>query len=164
MTDTNYSTSTWRSHTLHPKTQDEATVHWIFLVDLLNFSFWPSRTESKETRFTVTYRDQKYLGYWTLCACVNRALDAGIPLTNPSFFARMNLEQAQELFRPDEPVLMDRMPLLEERVRVMRKAGQILLEKYDGSFVNLVKECRGSVQNLLQRLASEFDDVFNDNG
>ena len=49
----------------------------IFLVDTLNFSFWPSHPENQ---FTVAYpekRDQKklYTGYWSLCAAVNRALE-----------------------------------------------------------------------------------------
>lgn len=30
----------WSSHPLNPKTKDEATLNWIFVVDTLNFSFW----------------------------------------------------------------------------------------------------------------------------
>lgn len=71
MTKVKYSTSTWNTHTLHPKSQNEATVDWIFLVDLLNFSFWSDATDATRVH-TVTYKGQSYTGYWTLCACINR--------------------------------------------------------------------------------------------
>lgn len=35
-----YGTRDWSKHELHPKAKDETTVDFIFLMDLLNFSFW----------------------------------------------------------------------------------------------------------------------------
>ncbi len=73
MTIVKYSTSTWRTHDLHPKDQTESTIDWIFLVDLLNFSFWSDSSDPAEMH-TVTYKGQAYTGYWTLCACINRGI------------------------------------------------------------------------------------------
>jgi len=70
-----YSTKTWSSHELHPKTRDESTVAFIFTMDLLNFSFWS--TKSEEERFAVEYRGRKWTGYWSLVAALQRALDEG---------------------------------------------------------------------------------------
>ena len=131
MASSQYTTKTWRSHTLHPKTQDASTVDWIFLVDLLNFSFWSSRGRV----YTVTYKNVSYQGYWTLCACMNRgiylkihrlALDEGLPITSPAFYSKITLAQAGRIFRPDDTG-MNPIPLLEERIRVMQKAGSILV-------------------------------------
>jgi hypothetical protein len=79
-----YSTKTWAEHELHPKTKDEATVNFIFTMDLLNFSFWSDKHD--EERFTVEYKGKKWTGYWSLVASLQRALDEGIPITSPDFW------------------------------------------------------------------------------
>ena len=75
MQKTEYSTKTWSSHELHPKSKDESTVAFIFTLDLLNFSFW-SEKDDKE-RFAIEYRGKRWTGYWSLVAALQRALDEG---------------------------------------------------------------------------------------
>lgn len=70
-----YSTQTWSEHELHPKAKDEATLNFIFVMDLLNFSFWSGKSE--EERFAVEYHDKRWTGYWSLVACLQRALEEG---------------------------------------------------------------------------------------
>lgn len=70
-----YSTHTWSDHELHPKTQDEAAVNFIFVMDLLNFSFWSQRGE--DDRYAVDYKERQWTGYWSLVACLQRALEEG---------------------------------------------------------------------------------------
>lgn len=100
-----YDTTTWATHPLHPKTRTPEVVEWIFLVDLLNFSFYSDETDV-EREFYVTYKEEKFSGYWSLCAAVNRALDAGIPITSPAFWRDADDEILEEIFRGEgiEPV------------------------------------------------------------
>ncbi len=70
-----YSTQSWSAHDLHPKAKDEGTLNFIFTMDLLNFSFWSEKGE--EQRFTVEYRGRRWTGYWSLVACLQRAIDDG---------------------------------------------------------------------------------------
>jgi hypothetical protein len=70
-----YSTATWSEHLLHPKTKDESTVAFIFTMDLLNFSFWSDLPEDE--RFAIEYKDQRWTGYWSLVAALQRALEEG---------------------------------------------------------------------------------------
>lgn len=70
-----YSTENWSAHDLHPKAKDEATLNFIFTMDLLNFSFWSEKSE--EARFAVEYRGKRWTGYWSLVACLQRAIDEG---------------------------------------------------------------------------------------
>ena len=70
-----YSTEAWSEHELHPKTKDEATVNFIFTMDLLNFSFWSEKSEA--ARFAVEFRGQRWTGYWSLVACLHRAIEEG---------------------------------------------------------------------------------------
>lgn len=75
MTKKAYSTETWSSHELHPKEKNEATVDFIFTMDLLNFSFWSELPPDK--RFAVEYKGKTWSGYWSLVALLQRALDEG---------------------------------------------------------------------------------------
>ena len=70
-----YNTSDWSKHELHPKAKDESTVDFIFLMDLLNFCFWSSGASSEQ--YAVEYRGKIWMGYWSLVAAIQRALDEG---------------------------------------------------------------------------------------
>ena len=76
MQEKEYSCKAWASHELHPKAKDESSVEFIFIMDLLNFCFW-SEGEDSEAGFSVDYRGQRWLGYWSLVAALQRALDEG---------------------------------------------------------------------------------------
>lgn len=69
------STQSWSDHDLHPKSKDEATVAFIFTMDLLNFSFWSELPDDE--RFAIEYRGQRWTGYWSLVAAMQRALEEG---------------------------------------------------------------------------------------
>lgn len=70
-----YSTHTWSEHELHPKSKDEATLNFIFTMDLLNFSFWSELSDSD--RYAVEYQGKQWTGYWSLVASLQRALEEG---------------------------------------------------------------------------------------
>jgi len=97
-----YSPATWKQPAMHPKEATEATAEWwgatnperpvgsvwsvliqpcnlgvlapgrIFVVDLLNFSFWLDGFPDRS--FAVHWRGERHRGYFGLCACINRAL------------------------------------------------------------------------------------------
>jgi Potential Queuosine, Q, salvage protein family len=92
-----YDTTTWSTHELHPKSKSTDTVEWIFLIDLLNFSFFSDETDP-ERRFFVAFKGKKYEGYWGLCAAVNRALEAGIPITSPRFWIDVDEATLRHIF------------------------------------------------------------------
>jgi len=75
MQERSYSTETWSEHDLHPKAKDEATLNFIFIMDLLNFSFWSEKPQDE--RYAVEYRGKTWTGYWSLVACLQRALEEG---------------------------------------------------------------------------------------
>jgi hypothetical protein len=73
--DKGYSTAVWSEHELHPKVKDEATLSFIFTMDLLNYCFWSEKPENQQ--WTVEYRGRKWSGYWGMVAALQRALDEG---------------------------------------------------------------------------------------
>lgn len=43
-----FNLKSWKEQPLHPKEMSEATVEWVFVADLLNFSFWSADYEVGE--------------------------------------------------------------------------------------------------------------------
>jgi hypothetical protein len=99
-------------------------VQWIFVIDLLNFSFWSSGT-AVQRRFGVAYNQKEYTGYWSLCALIRRAMDEGIPILSADYWINGDLEY---IFREDAG--MEKCPLMEERIKALRLAGRVLKEVY----------------------------------
>ncbi len=76
MQERKYGFNSWSEHELHPKEKNESTVDFIFLMDLLNFSFWSDNLHSEQA-FAVEYQGRRWTGYWSLVAALQRALKEG---------------------------------------------------------------------------------------
>ncbi|XP_043582507.1 queuosine salvage protein isoform X2 [Bombus pyrosoma] len=118
----------------HPSPDDLKAVDWIFVLDTLNYSFW-SKTNCP--KWTVNGQT----GYFALCAAIKRAVD-------------ITRSEAEHIFRGDTETSI---PLLDERVKSLRDAGKVLLEKYQGTFTNCVKSCSRSAEKLLKCIVEEFE-------
>ncbi|KAJ7639087.1 hypothetical protein FB45DRAFT_904665 [Roridomyces roridus] len=183
-----YTPRTWRTHPLHilpiePYSPDEplnkACLDWIFLISALNFSFW-SEKEGSPDRYGVLWqeswvssRPKLWTGYWSLVASLNRALqDESIPITDPQFYSSETLcpdSLIEHVFRAAEGC-SEAIPLLAERIAVMREVGFILCHGFGGSFQGFLEEFQrrhngnGTALQLVQMVTETFpsfrDEVF----
>ncbi|MFW6075477.1 MAG: queuosine salvage family protein, partial [Chloroflexota bacterium] len=72
---------------LHPTGRNDAeTATLILILDALNFCFWPAPGDDRP-RWRVTYRGVTYDGYAALAVALRRAVEDGVPLTDPNFLA-----------------------------------------------------------------------------
>lgn len=86
--------------------------------------FWSDQGEDE--RYQVEYRGKRWTGYNSLVACLRRGLDEGVPLNTPRFWGRAeNNEALKTVFRS---ATGEEMPLLEERIAVLREAAEVLRE------------------------------------
>ncbi|XP_043792103.1 queuosine salvage protein isoform X2 [Apis laboriosa] len=131
----------------HPSPEDPKAVDWIFILNTLNYSFW---NEKNCPKWTVNNQT----GYFALCAAIKRAINEGKPIVDPKYYSQITRSEAEYIFRGDTET---NIPLLDERVKCLRDAGKVLLEKYQGTFVNCVKLSSHSAQNLLRCIVKEFE-------
>ncbi|KAH8696330.1 hypothetical protein BGW36DRAFT_360174 [Talaromyces proteolyticus] len=155
MQEKHYSTKSWSAHELHPKSKDEGTVDFILTMDLLNFSFWSDETDESK-RFAIEYRGQKWTGYWSLVAALQRALDEDIPITSPDFWLDEDALTEDVLRHVFRSATDEQIPLFEERLECLREAGRVLDEKFDGSFINCIYDANQSAAALVNLLAENF--------
>lgn len=151
-----YTPRTWHTHPLHlcpPEPYDPAhpgtrtTLDWIFLISSLNFSFW-SQYDGTECCYGVEWREGwgsehriVHTGYWSLVAALDRALEEGIPITDPTFYVseeRCPDSLIEHVFRA-APLSIEGIPLLRERIAIMREVGAILCAEFGGSFQGFIE-------------------------
>lgn len=61
----------------------------------------------------MKYGSESWTGYWSLCACVNRAKDEGVDLTDMQ--KDFDLASLKKIFRSDTST---EMPMIEDRLEV----------------------------------------------
>lgn len=174
-----YTPRTWRTQPLHicppepyspsdPLTRQ--CLNWVFIISALNFSFWSERDGTPE-RYGVEWRkgwgvEERvvHTGYWSLVAAVNRALGENIPITDPAFYSSESLcpdSLIAYVFRAAaqcrEPI-----PLLQERIAIMREVGSVLCNDFNGSYLGLLESFhsrnfgQGTALDLAQMVTNAF--------
>ncbi|KAL4081251.1 hypothetical protein J3A83DRAFT_4083856 [Scleroderma citrinum] len=174
-----YTPRTWRTQPLHicpPEPYSPSNplttqcLNWIFLISALNFSFW-SEKEGSIDRYGVEWRKGwgvlergVHTGYWSLVAALNRALDENIPITDPAFYSSKVLcpdSLISHVFRA-APQSTEQIPLLKERIAIMREVGSILCTEFGGSYLGFLdafhkKHCgRGTALDLARMVTETF--------
>lgn len=100
------------------------------------------------------YKVNGYTGYFALCAAINRAVCDGLDITNPEFYAKIDLDTLSKIFRPDDATTS--IPLLEKRLECLHQVGERLSSKWQGQFENVIKAANKSAVALLQLIVEEF--------
>ncbi|XP_012273349.1 queuosine salvage protein isoform X1 [Orussus abietinus] len=133
---------------LHPKPDDPKAIDWIFVVDTLNFCFWSPKGAAK-------WSVNGHTGYFALCAAIKRAIDDGKPIYDSNFYSRITKDELKTILRGDDDAC--EIPLIEERVKNLQQVGNVLKEKYKGTFVECITQCRGSAEQLLKLVVNNFE-------
>ncbi len=139
---------------------DWRTAGWIFVLDTLNFCFW-SMGPDPDHRWRVTYRGERYDGYWALAAALRRAVDEGHPLWDPAYLAAVTSAQVAHILRPDAgspdiPLIADRVANLQELGR-----GLLALDAGEQGASTLIAKAQGSAARLVEQIVHRFPS-FND--
>jgi hypothetical protein len=92
---------------------------------------------------------------------MNPALEHGIPITSPSYFAACTELALGEVFAPSSDS-RESMALLPERLAIMHEVGAILLKDYGGSYYGLLERWQsrygnqGTALQLVQMIVEAF--------
>jgi hypothetical protein len=128
--------------------EPRTTAQWIFIMDALNFSFWPNQ---EQERWLVDWQGIDVKGYWALTCSLKEAMTKGVPLTDAGFLAGIKPSALKSILDGKGVV-----PMLNERVNVLNEVGSNLQKLYEGSFVNLLEEAKASTDKLIRLVVNNF--------
>lgn len=135
---------------LRPNGGTQQEVDRIFFIDCMNFCFW---TPAGSDKFTVNYQNNTYTGYHALLACICKSIDNGLPLVSPEYYSKITVEILKQVLKSDSN---GDIPLIEERVAILREVGTVLCEQFNGSFINFLNLYGKNSQMLIEKCLEYF--------
>jgi hypothetical protein len=136
----------------------DGIVDFVLGANLINFAFTDFETGE---RWEAEIDGVRYSDSDGLLACLARALAEGIDILDGAYLRTIGVDELRHILRaPTE------LQLLNERAAILREAGAVLVEKYDGHFHQLVATASPALYDdgaglleLLVRDFPRFDDV-----
>lgn len=132
----------------------ERTVSYFFVLDSINFCFWP---EHGKERWEIDVPGGRISGYYALALRLKEAFTKGMPIADARFLAHLPLEGLKEILGGH-----GELQLMEQRCRILNELGKVLLRNYEGQAFRIVEAAKESALGLTRRLArdlSSFRDV-----
>lgn len=121
------------------------TVHYVLLLDALNFSFWGPPA------WTVEHAGRVLKGYWALSAGLKHAMEREPRLADAAYLETLSLTAWRDLLDGQGTI-----PLLEERWRIVRDIGAVLRRQWNGSAAALVAAAGGDAARLARMVAEAW--------
>lgn len=116
----------------------EMLVQKYFIGNALNYSFWFERYDDK-------YQYNNLTGSEAMWDVVERNPE----LLSAEFIANID----EEAFR----MFFGRMPLEDWRIKSLNEAGNVLLGKFDGKAINILRKSQFNIQTMIELITSEFE-------
>ena len=133
------------------KTPDVA-MDFVMVGNTIDTAFTDFKTHVK---FQIDYNGEHLSDSDAMFGCIKRAMDNGTPILDGKFLARLTRADMEKIFAGNIE-----MPMLDEKMELLRQAGGILAAKYNGRYYNFIKSCSLRLYDkgngLVERLASEF--------
>lgn len=105
----------------------------------------------------VTLDKVCYTSYWAFCACLNRALTNNLPITNFQFLLDASRDELKQIFIDDNGQYI---PMIEERIDLLKQAAEKMVTKYNGTFVECILTAGYDAVNLMNLVIVEFPSFF----
>lgn len=134
----------------YPKIEKAKELNFLFVLASLVFCFWG------KPKWRVKYKGKFYDGSWGLIAALVKAIEKGFPILNFEYLKRISERDLKEIFKGNIEI-----PLFEERLKILRENGEILVKKFNGNLENLIRKSGGDALKLLEIITSNFPS-FND--
>lgn len=130
------------------------------------FLIWERDASGKAVPLTLTIEGRRYVGSFTISACQARAVREGVDVRDPKVLRDLTMDQVTHIYR-DEAAATTPVQLLEERQANYNELGRVLLEEFDGKFMNVLKRAKRRLyredgEGFIQLLEKYFPRSFGD--
>ena len=140
----------WKTETFYDQGSFEEKINYIFVFNTLNFCFW------NDKRWKAKYKKKWYEGHAALFASLTRALEEKIPILNLDYLENLTTQKLKYILRGK-----NKIPLFNERLKIIKGNASILKNKFNGNFLNLIKKSKFDCIKIVDLLNKYFPS-FND--
>lgn len=91
---------------------------------------------SRRIKFEVEYGGRTWSDSDALFACMKRAIDNGTPILDGAFLAQVSRTEMEKIFAGNIE-----LPMLDEKMEILRQVGAQLSREYRGRFHNFIASC-----------------------
>lgn len=125
-------------------------LHFLLVFNALSFCYWGS------PKWAVEYQGEKFDGAIGMITALKRAVDEGKSVLSARYLANVSKEDLEHILRANVQI-----PLFEERWKILREIGSVLVQKFDGDFANVLNGAKEDALELLRLIIANFPS-FND--
>jgi hypothetical protein len=135
-------------------TTADDVIDFFFVGNSINFAFRNFETDQK---FVTEYNDVEWGGSFGMWACLKRAYEDDVPILDGEYLSQLTRSELEYLFEPADG---QRIPMLDQRLRILNAIGDRLVTDYDGRFHNFVNSAGNQLFNdgdgIVEQLVEEF--------
>lgn len=134
----------WPKNLHFQSKKPEELLTYLFVLDSLNFCFWPKK-------WKIKYKNKIFSGYFALSLKLKEFFETKKEVNFQSL-AKINFSEFKKFFWE--------LPLLEQRYKILKKVSEKMAKKYS-SPIKFVLLAKNSAKKLLQKIYTElpyFDD------
>lgn len=126
---------------LNPKDR----LHFLLVFNSISFSYWG------DPKWKIKYNGEELDGAYGMIGAIGRAIENKFPILDAKYLANISESNFLKILEGNVQI-----PLLQERLNILRELGNVLLEKFDEDFTNLVFQANGDSQKLLNLIIENF--------
>ncbi|MCR4327186.1 MAG: queuosine salvage family protein [Nanoarchaeota archaeon] len=130
----------------------EEVIDSFFLGDSINFAYTDFDTGEK---WSSEYKGKEWKGAFGMWASLKKAIEEGMPILDGNYLKEISEKEMRKIFEGNFEI-----PMFNERLNIFREIGNVLSEKYDGHFYNLIEESNGKLfsngKGIVEKLTSDF--------
>jgi len=115
-----------------------------FILASLNFSYWG------DPKWEIEYENKRLGGSKGMATSIVRT---GEKIFDPQFLKNLSEEEVKHIFRGNTVI-----PLLKERLEILRELGRVVCEEFGGDFENVINQDAGKMLEILTTKFSFFND------
>jgi hypothetical protein len=122
-----------------------------FVYNAVNFSYWG------EPKWTVTVNGESYDGGLGMLQALQHGIESGYDLLSADYLRTIRIADLEIILKANVEI-----PLFNERLELLRKLGEFIVDNYNNSFLDFVDHGHWDAVKLVELLADDLPEVFND--
>jgi len=126
-------------------------IAFALLFHSINFCYWG------EPKWAINIDGSQYDGAEAMAKALEGGIRKGYNLLDARYLADISEEDLQNIF-----VGNIQIPLFKERLEILRQLGTIVLEKFNGSYSEILSKGEYNTSKIIGLITKEFSDIFND--